>query len=270
MMKRIKFKVAASLLAVALLLTGCSGNVLEYDGLRINVGATVVPHSEILEFIRDDLAEHGITLQITTFSEFPLVNPALYEGQIDANFFQHLPFLENYVANSGQNLVPVAAIHVEPMGIYSNRIASLDELPDGGLVTIPNDDTNRGRALLLLQSKGVIQLREDVGFSATPLDIIENPLNLEFQQLGAAMLPRVLDDTDIAIINTNHALSANLHPARDAIAIEDKDSDYANLVVVRAGDEDLYIIRRLVEALTSERVRNFIEETYDGAVVPAF
>ena len=270
-MKKIKFKVIASLLAATLLFTGCgAGGSSDDDGLRISVGATAIPHTEILEFIREDLAEHGITLEITTFSAFHLINPAVYEGQVDANFFQHLPFLENYIANSGHDLVSVAAVHIEPMGIYSSRISSLDELPDGAVAAIPNDATNGGRALLILEYHGLIGLRDGVGFSATPLDIVYNPKNLQIQQLEAAVLPRALDDTYIALINTNIALAAGLHPATDAIAIETTDSDYANIVVVRAGNENLYTVQRLVEALTSERVRTFIEESYGGAVVPAF
>lgn len=248
---------------------GCTSQ--DSDSNRLVIGATPVPHAEILEFVREELLERGVELEIREFTDFSLVNPALYQGQIDANYFQHIPFLENWVNASGNVIVNVAQIHIEPMGIYSTTISSLDELPENGTVAIPNDVTNYARALTLMQSFGLITLSDDAGFFATRYHIVDNPLNLQITPLDAAMVPRTLGETDISIINTNHVLAAtDLNPMRDSLAIEPPDSPYANVIAVREEDVDNENIRILIEVLQSERVRDFILERYDGAVVPVF
>lgn len=236
----------------------------------VMIGATSVPHAEILNEIVDGLKGKGIILDVKEFSDWKLLNPSLNDSQLDANFFQHVPYLDDYMANSGQNLVSVGPVHVEPMGGYSEKITSLDELKDGDRVSVPNDATNEARALLLLQNNGLITLKEGAGLEATPNDIEENPYNLEFVELPAAQLPRTLSEVTLAVINTNYALEADLNPMEDALFIEDKDSPFANVLVVRAGDENEPYIKEIYAALTTDEIRQFIEEKYQGAIVPAF
>lgn len=236
----------------------------------ITVGATSVPHAEILNEVVDNLAEEGITLNVKEFSEYTVLNPSLTAGEIDANFFQHTSYLNSYMEETGDKLVSVGAIHTEPMGIYSKSIKSLDEIADGDKIAVPNDATNGARALLLLENNGVIKLKEGVGDKATIFDIEENPKNVEIIEMDAAALPRALDDVKMAVINTNYALEAGFNPMVDAIAIEGSDSPFANILVVREGDETKPEIQALYKALTSDEIKSFIEEKYEGAVVPAF
>ena len=236
----------------------------------ITVGATGVPHAEILNEVVDNLAEEGITLNVKEFSEYTVLNPSLTAGEIDANFFQHTSYLNSYMEETGDKLVSVGAIHTEPMGIYSKSIKSLDEIADGDKIAVPNDATNGARALLLLENNGVIKLKEGVGDKATIFDIEENPKNVEIIEMDAAALPRALDDVKMAVINTNYALEAGFNPMVDAIAIEGSDSPFANILVVREGDETKPEIQALHKALTSDEIKSFIEEKYQGAVVPAF
>lgn len=240
--------------------------------ITVKVGATALPHAEILEVIKDDLKAQGIDLQIEVFSDYTLLNQALFDKQIDANFFQHTPYFDDYVEKSKQNLVSLGNVHIEPMGIYSSKIKDLKDLADGAVVTIPNDATNEGRALLLLQSNGLIKLKDGIGFVAGLDDIVEgsNVKNLKFNELDAALLPRTLTDADISIINTNYALVGGLNPLKDSIAIEGNESPYANILAIREEDKDLKQLNEVYKALTSEKVREFILKTYDGAVVPAF
>jgi len=235
----------------------------------LRVGATPVPHAELLNLIRDDLAEKGVTLRIVEFTDFITPNMALMYGDIDANFFQHLPFLQ---ANDEWNarLVSVFGVHVEPFGLYSRRFNSIDELPHGASIAIPNDPTNGGRALLLLQARGLLTLRDGAGLLATPRDIADNPRGFVFYELEAAQLPRALDDVDAATINGNFALQAGLNPQRDSLIIEYADSPYVNIVAVRRGNENDPRILALREALLSPRVREFIEARFDGGVVAVF
>jgi len=236
---------------------------------KIVVGATPVPHAEILEFIKPDLLEKGFELEIKEFNDYVVPNLAVADGELDANFFQHTPYLDEFNKNKGTNLVKTVAVHLEPMGVYSNKIKSLDELKDGAKVTIPNDPTNESRALDVLATAGLIELDSAVELR-TPIDITKNPKNLQFSELEAASLPRTLGDSDISVINTNFAFNANLNPTKDALAIESKDSPYANIVVVAAGKENDAKTKALNEAITSEKVKKFIEEKYKGEILPAF
>lgn len=238
--------------------------------VTIKIGATSVPHAEVLSFIKPELEQEGIELDIQEFSDWTQLNPSLAGKELDANYFQHVPYLETYNEGAGTDLVPIAKVHVEPLGVYSKKITSINDIPEKAVVAIPNDATNCGRALLLLQKAGLLTLKEGVGLTATPLDIAANPKQLQINELEAASLPRTLDEVDFAVINTNYALPAGLNPRADAIFIEDKDSPYANVLVVRAEDKDSAALKKVAQALNNEAVKKFIEEKYEGAVVPAF
>ncbi|OUM94043.1 MAG: methionine ABC transporter substrate-binding protein [Thermobacillus sp. ZCTH02-B1] len=240
------------------------------EPVTIKVGATPEPHATILEFVKDKLAAEGVNLEIVVFNDYVQPNVQLYEKQLDANFFQHVPYLEEFNAEKGYDLVKVTGVHIEPMGAYSKKIDSIDQLKDGAKIAIPNDATNGGRALALLAKHNLITLKEGVGILATVQDIADNPKNLEIVELEAATLPRVLPDVDIAVINTNYALEAGLVPTRDALFIEDSDSPYVNILVARPDNQNDEAIRKLADALNSPEVKQFIEENYEGAVVPAF
>lgn len=236
----------------------------------LNVAASPTPHAEILEQCVPILAEQGIDLQIHEYGDYVIPNTAVEEGDEDANYFQHVPYLDNFNAENGTHLVSVAGVHIEPMGIYAGKTASLEELPDGATVALPNDVTNEARALLLLQAQGLITLSEDAGLEATPNDIVEYHKDLEFTELEAAMVPNVISEVDIAVINVNYALQAGFNPVEDALAIESADSPYVNILAVKEGNENNPAILALVDALQSDTVRDFINENYDGAVVPVF
>ena len=237
------------------------------------VGATAAPHAEILEVVKPILAEQGYDLQIQEFTDYVLPNRALEEGELDANYFQHIQYLESYNEQTGTDLVSAGEIHYEPFGIYAGKTTDLSQLPDGATVFVPNDITNEARALLLLQDQGLLTLKEGAGLEATPNDIEENPKNLEIVEMEAAMIPRTMDDCDIAIINGNYALEAGLNVS-EALAAETSDSlaaqTYANVVAVRSGDENSEKIQALVQALCSDEVKEFIDATYNGAVVALF
>ena len=243
---------------------------------KIVVGASSTPHAEILEAVKGELEALGYELEVTIFDDYVMPNLALADGEIDANYFQHEPYLLNFNAENGTDLVSAAAIHYEPMGIYGGSKSSLDELAEGDIIAVPNDGTNAARALLLLQDQGLITLKEGIDAStetATILDIAENPKNLEIVEMEAKNIPHSLPDVAFAVINGNYALQAGL-TGNDALASESADSDaaqtYANILAVRAGEEDSSKTQALVTALTSETCRQFIEETYSGAVVPIF
>lgn len=266
-------------LAVSLIFTGCGGGDTNQpasgDGAKldatIKVGATPVPHAEILEDIKSDLKEKGVTLEIVEFNDYVQPNIALNDKELDANFFQHEPYLNDFVKEHTEMKIKNAGgVHVEPMGIYSKKIKKLDELPFGANVSIPNDATNGGRALLLLDKAKIITLREGVKEMATIQDIISNPNDIHIQEIEAAQLPRTLDDVDISVINTNFAMNAQLNPVNDALFMEDKTSPYVNIITVRDGDENRPEIQALVKTLQSEKVKKFINEKYKGAIVPAF
>lgn len=241
------------------------------EPVTLKVGATAVPHAEILEeVVKPALEKEGIQLEVVVYEDYVQPNLNLQDKEIDANYFQHIPYLEKMSSEKNLNLVPLVGVHIEPMGIYSKKIKSLDELKEGATVTIPDDPTNGGRALFLLQKAGLIKLKENAGIEATVNDIAENPKKLNIKTLEAAMLPRTLEDADIAVINTNYALQADLVPTEDALAIEESDSPYVNVLVVRKEDKDNENLRKLAKALTSDEVKAYIEEKYKGSVVPAF
>lgn len=279
-------KIISLILALTLVLgfaTGCSSKAPaaaaapapteaqpEQKQIVLKVGATPVPHSEILNFVKPLLEKENIKLEIVEFQDYVQPNTALADKELDANFFQHKPYLDNFIKERRLDLVSVGSVHIEPLGLYSKVLKDISELKEGSTIAIPNDATNAARALLLLQSNGIIKLKDGAGIEATEKDIAENPKKLKIQPAEAAQLPRVLEDVDAAVINTNYALPAGLNPVKDALIIEGKDSPYANIIVVRKGDEDREEIQKLVKVLNSDDVKKFLEEKYAGAIVPAF
>lgn len=235
----------------------------------IKVGATPIPHAEILEFIKPELKKEGYELEIKVFNDYVVPNLAVEDGDLDANYFQHIPYLNEFNANKGTHLVKTAGVHLEPMGIYSKKIKSLKDLKDGATISIPNDPTNESRALDVLVNAKLIEVDNSAKFR-TPLDITKNSKNLKFKELEAATLPRTLDDVDIAVINTNFAMNANLNPTKDALALESKDSPYVNIVVVKEGNQNSKKIKALDAALNTKAVKDFIADKYKGAIIPAF
>jgi D-methionine transport system substrate-binding protein len=254
----------------AFALTGCESKPDLGDPKVLVVAATAVPHAEILEFVKPALEEEGIRLDVRVFNDYVQPNTQVAEGRITVNYFQTEPYLAEFNKAHGTKLVTIAGIHVEPFGAYSRKWKKLAELPDGATVAIPNEPSNSGRALQLFAKAGLITLRDPKSISATPKDIVANPKNLQFRELEAATLPRVLDQVDLALINTNYALDAKLDPARDALAIEGKDSPYVNFVVGPESAKSDPRVQKLVAALRTPEVKAFIERTYHGAVIPAF
>jgi D-methionine transport system substrate-binding protein len=242
------------------------------EPIKVKIGVSPVPHGDIIAFIKENLAESaGLDIEIIEFTDYVQPNLALADEEIDANYFQHVPYLDDFNQEHSTDLVAVAAVHIEPLGIYSKTITSLDEISDGAVVAIPNDATNAGRALNLLAANGLLTLKEDVGYSATVNDIVENPKNLQIRELEAAQLVRSLDDTTISVINGNYALEGGLTPATDALALESGENNpYANVLVVKSGHENDEGIRILSELLTSAEVKQFIQDNYNGSVIPAF
>jgi D-methionine transport system substrate-binding protein len=237
---------------------------------KLVIAATEVPHAQILEFVKPALVKEGVDLDIKVFSDYVQPNLQTADKQVDVNFFQHKPYLDTFNKDRGTKLVAVAAVHVEPFGGYSRKVKAVADLKEGAVVAIPNDPSNSGRALLLLQKQGLIKLKDPGNILATSLDVVSNPKKLKFRELEAAMLPRSLDDVDLALINTNYALEAGLVPTKDALFIEGADSPYANLIVAREDNKDSPAVRKLVQALHTPQVKQFILEKYKGAVVPAF
>ncbi len=239
----------------------------------ITVGASPTPHAQILAAVSDQLAEDGYTLNVVEYNDYVLPNTALESGELDANYFQHITYLNDFNAENGTHLVDAAGIHFEPFGLYAGKTASIDALADGATIAVPNDTTNEARALLLLEQEGLIKLKEGAGLSATVVDIAENPKNLNIQEVEAAQLPRVLNDVDMAAINGNYALEAGLSVA-DAIATESDEGEaakaYMNVIAVKEGTEDSDKIKALVKALQSDAVKAYLDDTYNGAVVALF
>lgn len=266
-----------SLVLVVAVLAGC-GNTAQKgeappagdNNVKLVVGATAQPHAEILDQIVPALAEEGVDLEVKVFTDYVQLNPALQDGQIDANFFQHIPYLDDYNANNTTELVWTVKVHNEPMGVYSKKITDIKDLADGATIGIPNDATNGGRALAVLEKAGIIKLKDGAGISATDADIVENPQKVKITMMDAAMLPRTLADADICVINSNYALEGGLNPVKDSIFMEDKDSPFANILAVKKDKKDDPAIQKLSQALNSAEVKQFIEEKYDGACVPAF
>ena len=236
----------------------------------LKVGATPLPHAEILKVIQPILAREGVELRIVEFTDYVRPNVALAEKELDANFFQHIPYLQQFATDRGLALTYTISVHIEPMGIYSKKIKNLTDLPNGSQVAIPNDPTNGGRALMLLVQAGLLKMKEGVGVKGTIRDVSDNPKKLVIKELEAPLLPRALEDVAIAVINSNYALEAGLNPVKDSLFIERKESPYANVLAVRKGDEKRPEIVKLSKALTSPDVKKFIEDKYKGAVVPAF
>ena len=271
-----------SLSIVGGLLTGCgnndaagkkadAGSVQELEVIK--VGASITPHAEILRSVSDELEKQGYKLEVVEYNDYIIPNTALESGELDANYIQHLPYLEDFNKENGTDIVSVADIHYEPFGIYAGKSDSLENLKEGAVIAVPNDTTNEARALLLLQDQGLIKLKENAGLTATVKDIAENPKNFEIKELEAAQVPKALQDVDVAAINTNYALEANLKLS-DALASEGADSlaakTYANIIAVKEGNENTEKIKALIDTVKSEQVKKFIEDKYDGAVVPIF
>ena len=252
-------------------LAGCGKNTSADDKV-IKVAASATPHAEILEQAKPLLEAKGYDLQVTVFDDYVQPNEVVESGDFDANYFQHIPYLESFNEEKGTHLVNAGGIHYEPFGIYPGTKASLDELADGDSIAVPNDTTNEARALLLLQDNGIITLKEDTGLTATKNDIVENPYNVDIVELEAAQVPRVKDEVAFMVLNGNYALEAGFSVAKDAIAYEKADSEaaktYVNVIAVKEGNENSDKIKALVEVLTSQEIKDYINNTYDGAVIP--
>lgn len=273
-----------SLGIVGVLLTGCGGKDFGSSDKKadagseknlevIKVGASITPHAEILRSVSDELEKQGYKLEVVEYNDYIIPNTALESGELDANYIQHLPYLEDFNKENGTHIVSVADIHYEPFGIYAGKSDSLENLKEGAVIAVPNDTTNEARALLLLQDQGLIKLKENAGLTATVKDIADNPKNFEIKELEAAQVPKALQDVDVAAINTNYALEANLKLS-DALASEGADSlaakTYANIIAVKEGNENAEKIKALIDAVKSDQVKKFIEDKYEGAVVPIF
>ena len=270
---------ASEAMMAAVGMTAGEAQFSKENPVTIKVGASPVPHAVMLEAVKDDLAEMGIVVEIVEFTDYVLPNMSLEDGSIDANFFQHQPYLDDFNASESKKdsswttLVPLVAVHFEPMGLYKGKTASIDDLADGATIAVPNDPTNEARALLLLEANGLIKIAEGKGLEATAKDIVDNPKKIKIQEIEAAQVALSLQDVDLAVINGNYALEAGL-TTDDAIAQEAKDSEaavkYANVVAVRDGEQALPQFTALAQALTSDAMKTFLEETYKGSVAPAF
>ena len=242
-----------------------------YAETKLKVGATPEPHAELLNLVKDDLAAEGIALEVIEFQDYVIPNEAVESGEIDANYFQHLPYLNSFNDERGYHLVNAGGIHVEPFAVYSSKIKDLKDLKKKAKIAIPNDPTNEGRALLLLQDAGLITLKEGAGLQATPQDIADNPLKIKFKEIEAASLPRVLKDFDAAVINGNYAIQADLSALKDGLFVEGSSSPYVNVIAVKAGNENNDAIKALVKALQSDKVKDYIAKKYPtGEVVTVF
>ncbi len=264
----------------ALALTGCgnssssSSDSSNTEDKTITVGASATPHAEILnDVVKDILAEEGYTLEVTEFSDYVQPNTAVENDELDANYFQHINYLDSFNEENDTHLVSVGYVHYEPFGLYAGKSSSLDDIKDGAIIAVPNDTTNEARALLLLQQEGIITLEDGAGVTATTKDIVDNPHNIEIKELAAEQLSRSLEDVDYAVINGNYALQADLNVA-DALATESSEGEaaqqYGNVLVVKEGNENSEKIQALYKALTSDEVKDYIETTYNGAVVALF
>jgi D-methionine transport system substrate-binding protein len=256
--------------AAALLAACSSPNSDGSNGQTLTVAATAVPHAEILKQVKPILAKEGVNLDIKVFADYVQPNTQVAEKNIDLNYFQTKPYLDTFNREHKTDLVIITGVHIEPFGAYSRKYKSIDQLPNGATVTLPNDPSNQGRALLLLAKNGLITLKDPSSELATPKDVVANPKNLSFKPLEAAMLPRTLDEVDLALINTNYALAAGLNPTKDALLIEDKNSPYVNYLVGRPDNQNDPRVQKLAKALTSPEIKVFIEQKYQGAVLPAF
>lgn len=280
-MKKFK-KIGALAIATALLcgaFAGCGNNqaassssAAKTDSKKITVAATPTPHAEILTEAKKILEKDGITLEIKEFTDYVQPNKIVDGGEMDANFFQHKPYLDDFNAENKTKLVSIAAIHYEPLGIYGGKTKALDQIKDGATIAVPNDTTNEARALLLLEAQGLIKLKEGVGIKATKQDIVENKKNIKIEEFEAAQVSRHLDEVDFVVLNGNYALNAGLNVSKDALAKEAADSEaaktYANIIVVKEGNENNEAIKKLCQVLQSDEIKKFINDKYNGAVVP--
>ena len=261
-------------LVLVLALAACGAEQKQQEMTVLKVAASATPHAEILAQVKEDLAKEGIDLQVTEYGDYVIPNTAVEDGEEDVNYFQHQPYLDQFNVENNTHLVSVAAIHYEPLGIYPGKTTALADLPDGAVIGVPNDATNEARALQLLQAQGLITVNPDAGLNATPNDITDNPKNLSFVELEAAMLPNVTTEMDLAVINGNFALQAGFSSAKDALALEDAQSEaaqtFANVIVVKEGNENSEAVKALVKALQSDKVKNYINDTYEGNVLPIF
>ncbi|GAA0501527.1 lipoprotein [Paractinoplanes deccanensis] len=271
-MRRFVSVLASATLLLGLAACGSDDDSASASSDTLKVGVSPVPHGEILKYVADNLAAaEGLKLDIVEFNDYIQPNVALQEKQLDANYFQHIPYLEEEVAAKGYKFTPLKPVHIEPLGVYSKTVKSLADVPSGGVVGIPNDPSNSGRALSLLAKNNLITLKDGVGVKATEKDITANPKNLKFKALEAAQLPRSLEDTALSVINGNYAIETGLKPATDALALETADNNpYANLLVVRTGDETDARVQKLEKLLHSPEVKKFITDKYQGSVLPAF
>lgn len=243
----------------------------EKSSNKITVGATPEPHAEMLKLVVDDMAKLGYTLEIKEFTDYVTPNTALEDGEIDANFFQHTPYMNSFNTEHGYHLVNAGGIHVEPLALYSKKYKSLKDIPNGATIAIPNDPTNEGRALLLLESAGIIKLKDSSNLESTPLDVVTNTKKLSFKEIEAASLPRVLEDVDAAVINGNYAIPAGLNAAKDGLVVEGADSPYVNIISVKSGNENNAAVKALVKCLQSQEVKDWVAKTYvNGEVVLVF
>lgn len=254
-----------TLLAVAFILVGATALAGE-----LKVGATPVPHAELLNLVKEDLKSEGVDLKVVEFTDYVTPNLALAEGELDANFFQHFPYLEKFSNERGLNLVSAGKVHVEPLGVFSQKIKDIKDLPNKATIAIPSDPSNGGRALILLHNNGIIKLNDPTNLYVTEFDIVENPKKLKFKPIEAAQLPRVLPDVEAAVINGNYALEAGFSPVEDSLLLEGAESPYANIIAVKSGDESKEDIQKLLKALQSKKVSDYIGANYKGGVVPAF
>ena len=252
--------------AIAASLAACSADK-EAENNIIKVGASPSPHREILRRAKDDLRRRGYQLEIVEFTDYVQPNIALDNGELDANFFQHQPYLDSFNADNGTKVVSVGRIHFEPLGLYPGKTADIADIKDGAVIAVPNDESNEARALLLLQQLGLIKIKEDAGLKATPVDIIENPYNIEIYEIEAAQLPNILPDVDFAVINGNYAIPAGLIATRDGLYVEGGDSPYVNVIAVRNGDQDNEAVQALVSALKSDKVAQYVAENYPNGEV---
>lgn len=257
-------------LATALAFVSVAAHAALADDKPLKIGVTAGPHAQIFEFVKKIAEKDGLKLQIVEFSDYVQPNAALAAGDLDVNSYQHQPYLDNANKDRGYKLVSIGQTIIFPIGLYSKKFKTLDQIPSGARLALPNDPTNGGRVLLLLQTKGLIKLKPEAGLKATPLDVIENPKKLKFIELDAAQLPRALDDADVAAVNTNYAIQAGLLPSRDAIAMESLKSPYANVIVVRAADKDSPVLKKLLKAYQNDEVKQFIKKEFKDSVFPAW
>lgn len=277
-----KKKLFAIVLGLVLILTACGSNKDDQkaeapaenapaESNEIVIGVSPVPHEEIIENLKDDFKEAGLDVKVVVFDDYIQPNIQTNEGDLDANFYQHTPYLDAFNKEQGTDLVSIGGVHIEPLGVYSDKISDLNDLPEGATIIIPNDTSNGARALLILEKNGVIKLKDSTDVNATEQDIVENPKNIKFVPMEAASIAGVYKDADAAVINSNYALGAGLNPGTDSIAIEDAvDNPYANIVVVKNGREGEEKFKKFMEVLQSEKTKKFIEEKYEGAIIPAF